>query len=68
MILMDQKLCLHILKNIKIFGIMLIISKTKNNGYIIYGRSDSTLNPGGVKLEHQKFIGKLKALIKLLKL
>ena len=26
------------------------IQKTKNNGYIIYGRSDSTLNPGGVRI------------------
>ena len=26
------------------------IQRTKNNGYIIYGRSDSTLNPGGVRI------------------
>ncbi len=26
------------------------ILKTDNNGYIIYGRSDSTLNPGGVRI------------------
>jgi acetoacetyl-CoA synthetase len=26
------------------------ILKTKNNGFIIYGRSDATLNPGGVRI------------------
>jgi len=26
------------------------IQKTKNNGYIIYGRSDATLKPGGVRI------------------
>ena len=26
------------------------IQRTKNNGYIIHGRSDSTLNPGGVRI------------------
>ena len=26
------------------------VQKTKNGGYIIYGRSDATLNPGGVRL------------------
>ena len=26
------------------------ILKTKNNGFIIFGRSDSTLNPGGVRI------------------
>ena len=26
------------------------IQQTKNNGYIIYGRSDATLNPGGVRI------------------
>jgi acetoacetyl-CoA synthetase len=26
------------------------IQKTKNGGYIIYGRSDSTLKPGGVRI------------------
>ena len=26
------------------------IQKTKNNGFVIYGRSDSTLNPGGVRI------------------
>jgi acetoacetyl-CoA synthetase len=26
------------------------IQKTKNNGFIIYGRSDATLNPGGVRI------------------
>ncbi len=26
------------------------ISKTRNNGYIIYGRSDATLKPGGVRI------------------
>ena len=27
-----------------------MLSKKKNGGYIIYGRSDATLNPGGVRL------------------
>ena len=26
------------------------VQKTKNGGYIIYGRSDATLNPGGVRI------------------
>ena len=26
------------------------VKKTKNGGYIIYGRSDATLNPGGVRI------------------
>ena len=26
------------------------VKKTKNRGYIIYGRSDATLNPGGVRI------------------
>ena len=40
-----------ILINTKIFGIMEIMPKEKKNGgYIIYGRSDATLNPGGVRL------------------
>ena len=26
------------------------VEKTKNSGYIIYGRSDATLNPGGVRI------------------
>ena len=26
------------------------VKKTKNSGYIIYGRSDATLNPGGVRI------------------
>ena len=26
------------------------ILKTKNNGFVIYGRSDATLNPGGVRI------------------
>ena len=26
------------------------IQKTENNGFIIFGRSDSTLNPGGVRI------------------
>jgi acetoacetyl-CoA synthetase len=26
------------------------IQKTKNDGYLIYGRSDATLNPGGVRI------------------
>ena len=26
------------------------IEKTKNNGFTIYGRSDATLNPGGVRI------------------
>ena len=26
------------------------VQKTKNDGYIIYGRSDATLNPGGVRI------------------
>ena len=26
------------------------IQKTKNGGFIIYGRSDATLNPGGVRI------------------
>ncbi len=26
------------------------VKKTKNDGYIIYGRSDATLNPGGVRI------------------
>ena len=26
------------------------IEKTKNNGFIIFGRSDATLNPGGVRI------------------
>ena len=39
-----------ILINIKIFGIMeTIVKKPKNEGYIIYGRSDATLNAGGVR-------------------
>ena len=37
-----------ILKNLKTYGRMVI--KTKNGGYIIYGRSDATLNPGGVRI------------------
>ena len=24
--------------------------KTENNGFIIFGRSDATLNPGGVRI------------------
>jgi len=42
---------MHILVNLKIFGIMEItLKEKKNGGYIIYGRSDATLNPGGVRL------------------
>ena len=42
---------MHILINLKIFGIMVIMQRLKNNGgFIIYGRSDTTLNPGGVRL------------------
>ena len=26
------------------------IESTKNNGFIIYGRSDTTLNPGGIRI------------------
>ena len=41
----------HIFQSIKIFGIMVILFKElKNNGFIILGRSDATLNPGGVRL------------------
>ena len=33
------------------FGIMVILLKLKNSGgFIIHGRSDTTLNPGGVRL------------------
>ena len=32
-------------------GVMeIIFLKTKNDGFIIYGRSDATLNPGGVRI------------------
>ena len=40
------------------------ILKTENDGFIIFGRSDATLNPGGFVLEQQKFIGKLSRLKK----
>ena len=26
------------------------IQRTKNNGFIIFGRSDATLNPGGIRI------------------
>ena len=32
------------------YGITEIMLKEKENGYVIYGRSDATLNPGGVRL------------------
>ena len=41
----------HIFLNIKIYGIMeIMLKEKKSGGYIIYGRSDATLNPGGVSL------------------
>ena len=39
-----------IFKNIKIFGNGDYCEKTINDGYIIYGRSDATLNAGGVRI------------------
>ena len=39
------------LTNSKEFGIMEILQKkTDKNSFLIYGRSDATLNPGGVRL------------------
>jgi acetoacetyl-CoA synthetase len=66
----DIKLKMHILINIKIFGIMVIMQSKKFRWWIIiYGRSDTTLNPGGVRLgtaeiysEVEKF-KKLKSLL-----
>ena len=29
---------------------VIMLKEKKNGGYIIYGRSDATLNPGGVRL------------------
>ena len=40
-----------ILQNLKIFGIMeILLRRTNNNGFIMRGRSDATLNPGGVRI------------------
>ena len=33
---------------------------TDHGGFCIYGRADATLNPGGVRMEQQKFIGRWK--------
>ena len=35
------------------------VQKTKNGGYIIYGRSDATLNPGGVRIGSGEIYGAL---------
>ena len=40
------------------------IQKTLNHGYIIFGRSDATLKPGGVRIVLWKYIVKLKILVK----
>ena len=41
----------HTFQSLEIFGIRETTLRKKNNGsYIIYGRSDATLNPGGVRL------------------
>ena len=48
---MVKNTTMPILKNLRISGIMEITLKaTKNNGFIIRGRSDATLNPGGVRI------------------
>ena len=36
------------------------VKKTKNGGYIIYGRSDATLNPGGVRIGTGEIYGALQ--------
>ena len=36
------------------------VQKTKNNGYIIFGRSDTTLNPGGVRIGSGEIYGALQ--------
>jgi acetoacetyl-CoA synthetase len=41
----------HTLKDFQMFGITEILLKiTKNGGVVVYGRSDATLNPGGVRI------------------
>ncbi len=38
------------------------IKKTKNNGYVIYGRSDATLNPSGIRIgtaEIYRYVNKI---------
>ena len=36
------------------------IESTENNGFIIYGRSDTTLNQVELELEHPRYIDNLK--------
>ena len=36
------------------------VQKTKNGGYIIFGRSDATLNPGGVRIGSGEIYGALR--------
>lgn len=36
------------------------VKKTKNGGYVIYGRSDATLNPGGVRIGSGEIYGALQ--------
>ena len=48
---MEKNIIKLILKNLKMFGDHGdYILKTNNDGFIIYGRSDATLNPGGVRI------------------
>ena len=37
------------------------VKKTKHGGYIIYGRSDATLNPGGVRIGSGEIYGALQS-------
>ena len=46
----NKKYKLAYFTNSKEFGIMEILQKKTDNSFIIYGRSDATLNPGGVRL------------------
>ena len=62
----DIKFKKPILINFQIFGIMVIMQKSKKSGgFIIHGRSDTTLNPGGVRLGTAEIYSELENFIEI---
>ena len=48
---MVKNITKHTSQNLKIFGIMeILLRELIKNGFIMRGRSDATLNPGGVRI------------------